>query len=141
MYKVKNTLPTIHLYLLFIFLGAFLFAGNVSATAITNIAIDPTLDISYFDSYTLSASISAEPTSASITLNGMNKAGGSDWIYYADGAVQSSPLTYSMSNLYGTTWAKTFIRPDNIYPTILFAPASLTWSTTPLDTIIRRNNY
>lgn len=126
-------------FLLFLFL--FLSLNSTAQAAISNINISPDLDISYFDNYVFSANIDPQPETASITLEGINGEGGSDYIYYADGTTFSHTLNFDLSFDSGTTWKKTYIRPDHIYPTILFANPHIAWDYSPLDLNVWRNNY
>lgn len=118
----------------------FLSSGSARA-AVSDITITPDLDISYFDSYTFSANIDPEPSSATLTLQGLSGGSPADWNYYANGDPVSMTSSYSMTFKSGTTWEKTNIRPDHIYPEIEFAPSSTTWYYEPLNMNTRRNNY
>ena len=116
-----------------------------SSPTITSIGIGPTnLDISRFSSYYATAQIENYSTTSpvSIEINGINgDVGTTCWNYYADGTCGSSNLTYDMTYDSGTTWTKTNIRPDHIYPQIYMAPSSITWYNEPVNTIVARNNY
>lgn len=110
---------------------------------IENITIGPSLDFSSFSPYTISANISNYPTNSPVTITLSNISGESQpyWNYYIDGSPFSDNQTYYMSYLSGTTWQKTSIPPDSIYPEIFFAPSSVTFSHQPQTTNIRRNQY
>lgn len=110
---------------------------------ISNVAISPLLDISLFSPYTITADISNLPegTTPSINISGVNGDGGSVWNYYADGATSPENLNFDMTLDTGVTWKKTGVYPDYIYPEIYFAPSSVTWNNTPLNWVVRRNDY
>lgn len=111
--------------------------------SITNISIGPSLDISRFSSYTITADIANYPTGSpvSVGISGINGDGGSHWNYLVDGTPSSEILNFDMTYVSGTTWQKTNIYPDYIYPEIYFATSSITWNNTPQEIDIRRNNY
>lgn len=110
--------------------------------SISNIIFNPTLDVSFFGSYTLQSTITGSPTSVTAEIEGINQDDEDDWQYYADGTANSSSTTKTMSdeNVDGD-WIATTVRPDSVYPQIYFAPSSITWSNTPTDINIRRSNY
>lgn len=110
---------------------------------ISNVAIDPDLDISLFSSYTINAIIDNysvnEPVNISIsTLNGD---GGVNWNYYADGTTDPQSLEFLMTYLSGNTWQKNRIYPDYIYPEIYFVSSGVSWYNVPSELPIRRNDY
>lgn len=115
----------------------------VQGVSIGDITIDPALEVSYFSSYTIDADVVDYPTNGvvDLTLSGLNGDGGICWRYKVDGTCQSSGLSYTMSYLSGTTWRKTLVRPDNIYPQIFFASSTITWNNEPSNIDLRRNNY
>ncbi|MEK7635304.1 MAG: peptidoglycan-binding domain-containing protein [Patescibacteria group bacterium] len=130
---------------LFFWMSLFFLAffNRVSAITVSNIDINPDLDISLFSSYTITADVADynvnEPVS--LTLKGVNGDGNDCWQYYVDGTCASSILTFNMTFDSGITWKKTFIRPDYIYPQIFFAPSVTSWNNSPSNIDIRRNQY
>lgn len=108
---------------------------------INNITISPDLDISFFDSYTFTGDITPEPPSATIDLLGVNGEGGNNWNYYVDGTTAEQNISFEMTLASGTTWEKTTVRPDHIYPTVLFAPTTTTWYYEPTNLSLWRNQY
>jgi hypothetical protein len=134
----------------FVLLALILFSSSLykdtiaqSLPAISNISIDPNLDISLFSAYEITANISDYSIDApvSVDISGINGDGGSIWNYYADGTAASETLVFTMDYVSGTEWKKTGIYPDYIYPEIFFAPSSITWNNSPENTVIRRNQY
>lgn len=123
-----------------------LLCGNVKVFAsggtISNITIDPILDISRFAPYGLQADVTGTPLSVTASLSGINQDGGTYWNFYADGTPFADTVTKVMTddNADGR-WISANIYPDNIYPEIFFAPSSITWNNTPSDAIVRRSNY
>lgn len=92
--KNKNKMKKIFWSVLFM---SGVFPLGVSA-AVSNIAIDPALDISRFAPYTVKADISESPASASLEISGINGQNpGGAWDYYADGTVASQPKTKTMT--------------------------------------------
>lgn len=115
------------------------------APVISNFNIDPDLDISLFSPYILNVDIANYNTDQTAnltisTLNG-NIQDNDPWDYYADGTPDSSSINLNMHWSSGNTWQSDSIYPDYIYPEIYFAPSSITWYNTPLNSNVRRNNY
>lgn len=109
---------------------------------VSNIAIDPALDISRFAPYTIQADVSGTPSSVSANISGINQDGGSYWNYYADGTPASDSVTKAMTDMNSDgRWISSSVYPDNIYPEIFFAPSSITWNNVPSNTNVRRSNY
>ena len=107
-----------------------------------NLTITPQLDFSLFSPYTMTASNVPE-NSYNVQLNLSAKTGDNNpcWDYYADSTCASQPLTFNMTYDNGTNTYNRTIYPDQIYPEIFFANSSVTWSNSPLNTPIRRNDY
>jgi len=105
-------------FILFLVLFLILPVFKVFAVTISNIDITPDLDISLFNSYTITADVSDYDTGDPVTLDlkAVNGDGEDCWRYYADGTCNSSILNFDMTYDSGTTWKKTTIRPDHIYP-------------------------
>jgi hypothetical protein len=126
-------------------LSAFLFSfiGLVNALPIINdLNITPELDISYFGNYTIFADINNyNISSVTIDINGINGEGIDCWEYSVNGTCFSEPLTYDMSYIDGNLWQKTLIRPDHIYPEIMFADSNTTWYNEPLNFDLYRQSY
>lgn len=127
------------------FLFAFLLLSLCSKTAfatISNVSINPDLDISYFSPYQIQADISGSPTSVSVNVTGINGDGGTDWDYNTVGTPVSSTNLVDMNyNASLGKWVSENVYPDSIYPEIYFAPSSITWNNAPSDISLRRNNY
>lgn len=104
-------------FLLFLF---SIFPKLAFAESIDSISIDPLLDISYFDNYTVNANISNYSSSSpvSLELSAINGDGGSYWEFYADGTPYEENFSFDMVYSSDTNWTKTTIRPDYIYPEI-----------------------
>jgi hypothetical protein len=121
----------------------FVAFNNVRAyTVVTNIAIEPELDISIFSPYRIKADIDGSPTEVSVDISGINGDGAATWDYNVDGTPQSETRVKKMAyDEAQGKWISERIYPDDIYPEIYFAPSSLTWYNTPQNTPIRRNNY
>lgn len=114
------------------------------APLITNIELEPPLDLSRFASYDALATIDRFPQAetATVTLEGINGDGGDHWDYLADGTGVSQSVVKNMSYDSGVSkWRSTNIYPDTIYPEIYFMPSSITWNNAPLNLTVRRNNY
>lgn len=143
MKKLQRAKYAVFIFLAFLwFLPPSVVFAQGSPT-ITGISLTPALDVSYFGSYALDATISGYPTSSpvSVEMIGINGNGVTPWQYYADGTAYSPTLTYDLTYKTGTTWEKTIIRPDAIYPQIFFAPSSITWNYSPSTLPVRRNDY
>ncbi len=110
----------------------------------SNVSFDPTLDVSRFSTYQVTADIANLPTdqSASVDVSGINGDGGNYWNYYANGTPVSDTVTKTMTYDAGSSkWRSGNIYPDSIYPEIFFAPSSVTWNNNPDNMVVRRNNY
>jgi len=121
-----------------------IFTGKVRAgtQTITNIAIDPVLEVSSFSPYKINADISDNPTEVTVEILGINQDGGSYWNYYADGSTYTESIVKTMTDVDSDeNWISSNIYPDNIYPEIFFAPSSITWNNVPSDINTRRANY
>ena len=117
---------------------------NVFAESITNIIINPSLDISRFASYTIETEFSGEAVSWTVDIIWINGDGTGCRNYYASGDCYthtglSFPLILSWGT--GTTRIKTGVRPDHIYPEIFFAPNETFRNTTPSEMAMNRSNY
>lgn len=133
-------------FLLILFLAGFLIFKSVVVLAgvetVSNIDIDPNLDVSWFSSYHITADISGSPTAVSAEVLGINQDGGSYWNYYANGSAYPPSTTHTMTDAdLNGSWTTGIVRPDHIYPQIFFAPSSITWNNVPSSTEIRRANY
>lgn len=118
------------------------FCRDVSAQ-ITNILMDPALDIARFSPYKIKADISGSPTSASVEVSAINwDDPNGPWDYYADGTPDSQARTRTMSYDSGEgKWISQNIYPDDIYPEIFFTSSTITWNNVPSIINLRRNNY
>lgn len=110
-------------------------------TLITNLSLNPSLDISYFGNYTFTADITPEPGSATVTLAETTDNSPASFHYCVDGMDITDSDSYSMSIDSGSTWKATGIRPDEIYPSIAFAPFTTFWNNSPTNINVRRQNY
>lgn len=125
-------------------LGLFLAVVFYAQANITNIIIDPTLNITNFSPYKIKADISNNPTSVSVQIEGINgdNPSPSCWDYYVDGTCGSDPVNRSMSyNPVSGKWESSNIYPDDIYPEIYFASSDITWYNQPLEMSMWRRNY
>lgn len=130
-----------------LWLGILTIAGvilSVFAESITSITLVPNLDISRFASYTLEAEFSWEAISWTVDIAWINGDGTECRNYYASGDCYTHtglnfPLVLSWGT--GTTWIKTWIRPDHIYPEIFFAPNETFRYNTPSEIAMNRSNY
>lgn len=117
-FRLVSRWMRIWLVFLALFLGGLVRIDQAKADApvISNITIDPALDISLFDGYTVNATISNYPTSESANLNlrTINGDGGDDWNFYADGTADPQTIDLSMTYLSGSVWQKNHIYPDYI---------------------------
>ncbi|MBP6930279.1 Ig-like domain-containing protein [Patescibacteria group bacterium] len=99
---------------------------------------------SRFSPYNILATITDFNTSSTATasITGVNGDGGDYWDYYADGSTASGGVTKNLTyDSEISKWVSSNVYPDSIYPEIYFAPSAITWDNTPLNTVIRRNNY
>ena len=135
-----------YLLILWVFLFiVFYFTNNVFAYTIpqiTNMNFSPNLNISRFSDYTINVITSGTFVSGSIDLTRINGDWGNCKQYYASGTCFSSgsstyPLTYIGSNIRQETW----VRPDDLYPQIFFAPNEMVRNTTHSSNIVSLNNY
>jgi hypothetical protein len=134
---VKNRLR-INLFLVII---AIIFFPGQSSASISNISINPDLDIAHFNPYKISADITGSPTSVSVEISGINSDDSvGAWNYYVDGTPDSDTRIKSVELAEGT-WESENIYPDDIYPEIFFAPSEVTWNNVPSNISTRRNNY
>lgn len=123
-----------------VFLFSFVLSTN--AETVSNININPSLDISRFLPYTITASTTGSPIAVSTSIAGVNGDGGVYWDYYIDGTSSVNNIVKTMTyNSTEDTWTSSNIYPDNIYPEIYFASSDITWNNVPLNTDIRRNSY
>jgi hypothetical protein len=128
-------------------LGAFLASSAfldvfADTQTISNITINPSLDVSRFAPYTIQADVSGTPSSVSLNISGINQDGGAYWDFYADGTPVSSSINIAMSD--GDSdgnWISGNVYPDYIYPEIFFATSSVTWNNIPSNMNIRRSSY
>jgi hypothetical protein len=109
--------------------------------SITNISLDPSLNISRFAPYTLIAQTSWTMISWEVNLGVLDGDNNSCRNYYADGTCDSETMIFPLVNSGDNTRVKTSIYPDYIYPEIFFAPSTITWSNAPLQTSINRSSY
>lgn len=138
---MKKVLPILTAVVAVFFLVRVIPISAEDPTVISNLSFSPDLDISYFDDYTFSADISPQPASATLTLDETSGGSPAAFHYCVNGTDMSDSDTYNMIFDSGTTWKKTQIRPDSIYPSIAFSPSSVTWGNSPSNTNIRRQNY
>jgi len=109
---------------------------------VSNVTINPDLDVSYFGSYAIEADITGTPNSVTVEVAGINQDGGEYWNYYVDGTAASDSIIKTMIDAdTDGYWISESILPDNIYPEIFFAPSAITWNNTPSDIDLRRANY
>lgn len=116
------------LIIIFILLGFILlvFAGDFPS--VTEPILEPDLDISYFDNYNVSTNITntSEIDTVQVNVSVYNGEGVDCWEFYANGScANGNPVTYDMTFDSGTTWKKTTVRPDTIYPQIQYGSDSL----------------
>lgn len=108
--------------------------SDTSAPSITDITIDPALNISYFGAYNVSANVTdfTEVDYVYLNLSAINGDNVTCWEFYANGTcAHSEPLIYEMPNISDDIYMKQGIWPDNIYPQIELASDDLYWYNEP----------
>lgn len=113
----------------------------LAAETVSNIQINPALDISVFSPYKIRAEVTGSPITVSASLSEINGEDASVWNYYVDGTPSSTTIVKNMSNLGGGIWETSNIYPDDIYPEIFFAPSNITWNNVPSNMSSWRRNY
>ncbi|MBP6931688.1 MAG: peptidoglycan-binding protein [Candidatus Pacebacteria bacterium] len=126
-----------------IFCTIFISSSNiVLAESITNIEIDPKLDVSIFNPYKIKAQISGSPVSVEAVIQLLNADGSKSWDYDASGLPFSTKIQKTMTyDRDEDKYISEDIYPDSIYPEIFFVPSDVTKENPALETNITKDNY
>lgn len=120
------------------------YALDIVNLTIQNISINPSLVVTNFDNYNITADIANNTPmdNVNITYTPLNADGVSCFEFYVNGTcAEDSSTTSDMQYLSGNTWNLSTIRPDNIYQQIEFASDSIYWNNAPSFLDIRRGSY
>jgi hypothetical protein len=130
---------------LMVFAGCF---ANGQPT-VSNIVLDPGLNITHFSFYKATADINPGTHNInSVTLRVTPQNGDavqSNWDFYTNGTPEpnpNTPLNYSMvKRETENRWDFSLLRPDDIYPEIFFASTDVTNADSPADMLINSRSY
>ncbi|MFA5367829.1 MAG: hypothetical protein WC333_08125, partial [Dehalococcoidia bacterium] len=119
--------------------------GTLNNSSITDLALVPTLNITYFNNYNLSVNVDPggrtinnvsfviRPQNAGVTNN--------SWDFLTNGTPYPDPnvpFTRAATNNSGNTWWFNLLRPDDIYPEIAFIYGI---NSEPLNSRFWRDSY
>lgn len=127
-----------------VLLGVFFGGQKIFAAwfEILDIKLLPNLDVSRFAPYVLQANVSWTVISGNVTIEGINWDGRECRDYLASGeCVTNTTLTHPLVFSWGTTWVKTWVRPDHIYPQIFFMDNAKNWWTPKTNHQLKKNEY
>jgi hypothetical protein len=115
---------------------------------ISNINLNPELNVSYFGNYQIQAEVivpeGATINSVNALVTPLNGEEGNDYInYYTNGTpIGDETKTFTLNyDWVSGKYLYSFLRPDDIYPEIAFLSSSVTHSESPSDILVHRNQY
>lgn len=112
---------------------------------VNSVNITPSLNISRFASYNITANVTNTSTIDSVWVNftAINGDNISCMDFYANGtcSTETSYLGFSMTSNSGDNWIKTSVYPDYLYPELFFAPSKVMWNNVPKNISTWRRSY